>query len=85
VKNGDLFIITWEDSHGCPMGWVDINDCKNRKLAIIESVGWVSQIDKQAVTITPHIATIEGSPSCASGFVTIPLSGILKKQRLIKK
>lgn len=84
MKTGDLYYIKWEDSHGCPMGWAAFDDCRNRKLAIIESVGWVSHVDKNAVTLTPHIATIDESPNCASGFVTIPKSGMLQKKNLQK-
>lgn len=85
MKVGDLYFIKWEDSQGCPMGWAVFDDCRNRKLAIIESVGWVSHIDKQAVTLTPHVATIDDKPNCVSGFVTIPLSGVIAKQKIIKK
>ena len=85
MKVGDLFFIKWEDSQGCPMGWAAFDDCRDRKLAIIESVGWVSHIDKRAVTLTPHVASIDTKPNCVSGFVTIPLSGVLKKQILTVK
>lgn len=82
MKVGDIYFIKWEDSQGCPMGWAAFDDCKNRSLAIIESVGWASQIDERAVTLTPHIATNNGEPNCVSGFVTIPKSAILKKKKL---
>lgn len=85
MKVGDIYYIKWEDSQGCPMGWAAFDDCRNRSLAAIESVGWVSHLDKRAVTLTPHIATVDEQPNCASGFVTIPLSGVLLKQKIIKK
>jgi hypothetical protein len=64
------------------MGWVGHSEAVDEACAMVESVGWVMCIGKRTVQIGPHIATWKGKVGCVQGYITIPLSGILKKRVL---
>lgn len=82
MKVGEWYWIEWEDSNGCPMGWQSIEHTQKTPIATIQSVGRITSIAKRELTLTPHIARIDGNDSCAQGYITIPKSGILKTRML---
>ena len=67
MKRGDLVYIRWEDSSGCPMGWIHLNDARGAKVAEVESVGWVMAMSKRGIQIAPHLV-VSGS-SGVQGYI----------------
>jgi len=78
----DLVLIEWEDSNGCPQGWVHVTENISNEISIITSVGFVRYIDKHGIQIVPHVAYNTGHLQCVQGFMSIPRSGIISWRKL---
>lgn len=82
METNDLVLIEWEDSDGCPQGWIHHTDLHPANHSIINSVGWVQSVDKNCVRLVPHVAHNNGYLQCVQGYMTIPLSCILTVKNL---
>lgn len=75
MKRGDLILIRWEDSAGCPMGWQLLHEVRGARVAEVESVGWVMATSRRGVQLAPHVVVAGGGG--VQGYMTIPRSAIL--------
>lgn len=80
MKRGDLVLIRWEDSAGCPIGWQQIEDARGARVAEVESVGWVMATSRRGVQLVPHV--VVAGAGGVQGYITIPRSAILAVSRL---
>lgn len=72
---GDLLFVRWEDSAGCPMGWVPREQARSTEAAVVESVGWVLAVSAQALQLAPHVV-VSGADG-VQGHMVIPRSCVL--------
>lgn len=75
MRLGDLVLIRWEDSVGCPMGWQLLHEMRGARVAEVESVGWVMATSRRGVQLAPHVVVAGGGG--VQGYMTIPRSAIL--------
>lgn len=79
MKVGQLVVVYWVDScTPSEQSWMDPDDIQ-ADVCGIETVGWVSRIDSQSVTVVHSVDTTTGN---ICGAMTVPLVAITGVTRL---
>tara|TARA_R100001086_G_scaffold211403_1_gene127359 strand:+ start:417 stop:671 length:255 start_codon:yes stop_codon:yes gene_type:complete len=74
-----LVMITWLDATDIETGWTALQDIKDKKLASVESIGWLVEENAEKMTL---IACLDETDQNGGRGVVIPKPWIVKRKKL---